>query len=218
MKSCFTGSITALVFLLLSCSKAEPALPAGRILINEVRQLSGTAQKLAYLNHLTATDRYTLWAEQLKSFQSRFPVHDKKHQLIGELIGRLNPNIFEIADQKPGPLYAGFEQYFHNDWLMRANKLFTASFIRSMVARIEPIEPDGSEDGYLVVDEEGKPSCDCNSKYDETYGDCYDHGPLPYENNFCNTKTDCKYKLLGCGSWLIYQCNGVCERKKSAFS
>ncbi len=204
MKLQSSTAVILLLFsnLLLGCKKDSTHSTSEKMLINkkvisQIVTLSENEQRTAF-RLLNNQEMAYLWSSKLNDAKMNERMNAEQNTFINELINIVTPDLFLINSKQ----YIEFRTKLGNDIAQRARILFGDENARKLLASISPYKGGNITPNYVDPDEGGLKKCKCSteSNYCDPLAPC-DEKP----------ETVCKHTTLGCGTLLLYSCDGMCR-------
>ena len=187
--------------------------------ITSIRELKSEDQKVAF-ELLSQNERYTLWYNQLEAHLKMEKYNDKQKEFIKELLGGLTDDIFSPIEKNDAKHI--YHAKIFKPWVERAAKEFAPRDLDNLVFSINSqseLEQFSSEtplasinttvSGDYMIKAQAA-DCECNVGSSFTcltyYASCDCHVYLECVRHPCSNQT-----TSGCGAFLMYSCNGVCD-------
>jgi len=165
-------------------------------------------QRAAY-NALTPDQRQSFWIEKMEKVL-RIEWTEQESQHIQSLFELIKANVFMFSEKRDENDFEKIEIELYR-WTEYAQEelKWDRSLLYAICGTLQEMNEDKKIDTYLQISPNVKnrgESCECS----ETSDWCND-GIMPTNINVKCKKGVCEYSSLGCGFFLLYDCNGKCE-------
>lgn len=137
----------------------------------------------------TPEEKNEIWKDKLNFSMQNTSFNDIQQELLMELYNRLTPNLFVPNSTENLSFYE-----FHRNWIINAKREFPYFLIKNIVSSL-------NDNGLSYSPPSGGgTSCNCSQSSDW----CDERWRCSYPS------TGCDSRALGCGTLLLYSCDGLC--------
>jgi len=194
----------AITVILLSCKKQssseksdEPVLINEKV-ISQIINLPEDEQKTAF-RLLNTNEMSFLWSSKFIKVKESEKLNRDQIAFIDDLLSIIKPDLFLINSKTN----IEFRTTLGKNISQKARILFGEENARKLLASISPYKSRTVTPNYVDPGDGGVKKCKCSS-----------------ESNYCNPLAPCdeqpedicKHTTLGCGTLLVYSCDGLCRQ------